>query len=73
MAQGSTATSPNGLVQEYNLGYARFEVLAVFASTILSQLAAMFVLKESLERAMEYTEIHTQVYLSSLHKQTFLT
>ncbi|TSU11375.1 Zinc transporter 6 [Bagarius yarrelli] len=40
-------------------GFERFEVLAVFASTVLAQLGALFILKESVERFMEQPEVHT--------------
>ncbi|XP_068088273.1 zinc transporter 6 isoform X2 [Hyperolius riggenbachi] len=43
----------------YSFGFERFEVLAVFASTILAQLGALFILKESAERFLEQPEIHT--------------
>ncbi|XP_038252514.1 zinc transporter 6 isoform X1 [Dermochelys coriacea] len=43
----------------YSFGFERFEVLAVFASTVLAQLGALFVLKESTERFLEQPEIHT--------------
>ncbi|XP_053158744.1 zinc transporter 6 isoform X4 [Hemicordylus capensis] len=43
----------------YSFGFERFEVLAVFASTVLAQLGALFILKESAERFMEQPEIHT--------------
>ncbi|KAK1171257.1 zinc transporter 6-like isoform X2 [Acipenser oxyrinchus oxyrinchus] len=43
----------------YSFGFERFEVLAVFASTVLAQLGALFILKESVERFMEQPEIHT--------------
>ncbi|KAJ8246470.1 hypothetical protein GJAV_G00268180 [Gymnothorax javanicus] len=43
----------------YSFGFERFEVLAVFASTVLAQLGALFILKESVERFMERPEIHT--------------
>ncbi|XP_053567896.1 zinc transporter 6 [Bombina bombina] len=43
----------------YSFGYERFEVLAVFASTVLAQLGALFILKESAERFLEQPEIHT--------------
>ncbi|KAM9364366.1 zinc transporter 6 isoform 2-T2 [Pholidichthys leucotaenia] len=39
--------------------FERLEVLAVFASTVLVQLGAMFILKESVERFMEQPEVHT--------------
>uniref|UniRef100_A0A8C8F254 Cation efflux protein transmembrane domain-containing protein n=1 Tax=Oncorhynchus tshawytscha TaxID=74940 RepID=A0A8C8F254_ONCTS len=37
----------------------RLEVLAVFASTVLVQLGALFILKESVERFVEQPEVHT--------------
>ncbi|MBN3312851.1 ZNT6 protein, partial [Atractosteus spatula] len=43
----------------YTFGFERFEVLAVFASTVLAQLGALFILKESVERFMKQPEIHT--------------
>ncbi|XP_067009779.2 zinc transporter 6 isoform X2 [Anabrus simplex] len=44
----------------FSFGYERFEVLAVFASTILAQLASLFIIKESIERlVLEQPEIHT--------------
>ncbi|KAG7462994.1 hypothetical protein MATL_G00190610 [Megalops atlanticus] len=43
----------------YSFGFERFEVLAVFAATILVQLGALFILKESVERFMEQPEVHT--------------
>ncbi|XP_053314529.1 zinc transporter 6 [Spea bombifrons] len=43
----------------YSFGFERFEVLAVFASTVLAQLGALFILKESAERLLEQPEIHT--------------
>uniref|UniRef100_A0A8C0HKD2 Solute carrier family 30 member 6 n=1 Tax=Chelonoidis abingdonii TaxID=106734 RepID=A0A8C0HKD2_CHEAB len=43
----------------YSFGFERFEVLAVFASTVLAQLGALFILKESTERFLEQPEIHT--------------
>ncbi|XP_032072183.1 zinc transporter 6 [Thamnophis elegans] len=43
----------------YSFGFERFEVLAVFASTVLAQLGALFILKESAERFVEQPEIHT--------------
>ncbi|XP_020772666.2 LOW QUALITY PROTEIN: zinc transporter 6 [Boleophthalmus pectinirostris] len=45
--------------QVYSFGFERLEVLAVFASTVLVQLGAMFILKESVERFMEQPEVHT--------------
>uniref|UniRef100_A0A8C2A7Y2 Solute carrier family 30 member 6 n=1 Tax=Cyprinus carpio TaxID=7962 RepID=A0A8C2A7Y2_CYPCA len=43
----------------YSFGFERFEVLAVFASTVLVQLGALFILKESVERFVEQPEVHT--------------
>lgn len=43
----------------YSFGYERFEVLATFASTMLAQLGAMFIIKESIERIIQQPEIHT--------------
>ncbi|XP_066473942.1 zinc transporter 6 [Tiliqua scincoides] len=43
----------------YSFGFERFEVVAVFASTVLAQLGALFILKESAERFVEQPEIHT--------------
>ena len=43
----------------FSFGYGRFEVLAVFASTILAQLGSLFILKESVERIVEQPDIHT--------------
>ncbi|KAL7841828.1 hypothetical protein SRHO_G00255190 [Serrasalmus rhombeus] len=45
--------------QLFSFGFERFEVLAVFASTVLVQLGALFILKESVERFMEQPEVHT--------------
>nr|XP_033469994.1 zinc transporter 6 [Epinephelus lanceolatus] len=45
--------------QVYSFGFDRLEVLAVFASTVLVQLGALFILKESVERFMEQPEVHT--------------
>uniref|UniRef100_A0A8C7YPN1 Solute carrier family 30 member 6 n=1 Tax=Oryzias sinensis TaxID=183150 RepID=A0A8C7YPN1_9TELE len=45
--------------QFYSFGFERLEVLAVFASTVLIQLGALFILKESVERFMEQPEVHT--------------
>ncbi|XP_059096183.1 zinc transporter 6-like isoform X1 [Tigriopus californicus] len=46
-------------ISAFNLGHARFEVLAVFSTTILSQLGALFLMKEALERVLESPEVHT--------------
>nr|XP_023411019.1 zinc transporter 6 isoform X2 [Loxodonta africana] len=43
----------------YSFGFERLEVLAVFASTVLAQLGALLILKESAERFLEQPEIHT--------------
>lgn len=43
----------------FSFGYERFEVLATFASTMLAQLGALFVIKESIERIIQQPEIHT--------------
>ncbi|XP_051936707.1 zinc transporter 6-like isoform X1 [Hippocampus zosterae] len=45
--------------QVFSFGFDRLEVLAVFASTVLVQLGALFILKESFERFMEQPEVHT--------------
>ncbi|XP_029691385.1 zinc transporter 6-like isoform X2 [Takifugu rubripes] len=45
--------------QLFSFGFERLEVLAVFASTVLVQLGALFILKESVERFMEQPEVHT--------------
>ncbi|KAK9963904.1 hypothetical protein ABG768_005123 [Culter alburnus] len=45
--------------QVFSFGFERFEVLAVFASTVLVQLGALFILKESVERFVEQPEVHT--------------
>lgn len=43
----------------FSFGYERFEVLAVFASTMLAQLGSLFIVKESVERIIQQPEIHT--------------
>ena len=43
----------------YSFGYGRFEVLAVFGSTLLAQLGALFIIKESVERMVQQPEVHT--------------
>ncbi|XP_076441949.1 zinc transporter 6-like [Babylonia areolata] len=43
----------------YSFGYERFEVLAVFASTMLAQLGSLFIMKESVECIIQQPEIHT--------------
>lgn len=42
-----------------NLGHARLEVLAIFASSVLAMLASMFVIKEGLERMLDPPDVHT--------------
>jgi zinc transporter 6 len=50
----------NGSNPVFSFGYERFEVLAVFASTVLAQLGSLFIVKESIERlVLEQPEIHT--------------
>ncbi|KAG8230995.1 hypothetical protein J437_LFUL010011 [Ladona fulva] len=43
----------------FTFGYERFEVVAIFSSTVLAQLASLFITKESLERLLDQPEIHT--------------
>ncbi|XP_074642837.1 zinc transporter 6-A-like isoform X2 [Tubulanus polymorphus] len=43
----------------FSFGYERFEVLAVFSSTMLAQLGALFVVKECVERIIQQPDIHT--------------
>jgi len=40
----------------FSYGYDRGEVLAVFSSTVLTQLGAIFILKESIERLLEHED-----------------
>ncbi|KAK2504570.1 hypothetical protein MC885_011906 [Smutsia gigantea] len=49
----------------YSFGFERLEVLAVFASTVLAQLGALFILKESAERFLEQPEIHTSPHVET--------
>ncbi|KAJ9577654.1 hypothetical protein L9F63_005734 [Diploptera punctata] len=50
----------NGPTPLFSFGYERFEVLAIFASTVLAQLGSLFIIKESIERlVLEQPEIHT--------------
>lgn len=50
----------NGPHAVFSFGYERFEVLAVFASTVLAQLGSLFIAKESIERlVLAQPEIHT--------------
>ncbi|KAH8860242.1 Zinc transporter 6 [Schistosoma japonicum] len=44
-------------IETYSLGYERFEVVAVFASTILAILLSFFEIKEAVERIFEPAEI----------------
>lgn len=43
----------------YSFGYERFEVLAVFTSTMLASFSAIFIIKECTERIFSQPEIHT--------------
>ncbi|XP_071505038.1 zinc transporter 6-like [Diadema antillarum] len=43
----------------YTYGYERFEVLAVFSTTMLAIFGAIFIMKESTERILQPPEIHT--------------
>ncbi|ESN92259.1 hypothetical protein HELRODRAFT_194308 [Helobdella robusta] len=43
----------------YSFGFERFEVLFVFASTVLAQLGSFFIIKESIERVVEQPDVHT--------------
>ncbi|ELT99193.1 hypothetical protein CAPTEDRAFT_222368 [Capitella teleta] len=43
----------------YSFGYERFEVLAVFSSTILAMLGSFFIIKESVERMFIQPDIRT--------------
>lgn len=47
----------------YSFGYRRWEVLAILASTTLSQLGSLLVLKESVERILDPTTVHTGRFL----------
>lgn len=65
-AQSSTSDSstslfiPSQTIATFSYGTARFEVLAVFTSTMLSILGAFFILKESIEKFLENETIHTE-------------
>lgn len=50
----------------FTFGYERFEVLAIFASTILAQLSSLFIIKQSIERLIQPPEIHTGRYLPAV-------
>ncbi|PIK62295.1 putative zinc transporter 6 [Apostichopus japonicus] len=43
----------------YSFGYERFEVLAVFTSTMLASFSAIFIIKECTERIFSQPDIHT--------------
>ncbi|XP_065061003.1 zinc transporter 6-like [Rhopilema esculentum] len=43
----------------YSFGFDRFEILAVFVSTTLTQLGSFFILKESFEGLFQYQEVKT--------------
>ncbi|CAH8610264.1 unnamed protein product [Dicrocoelium dendriticum] len=45
-------------LREYNLGYERFEVVAVFSATILAILSSFFEIKEAVERLFEPVEVN---------------
>uniref|UniRef100_A0A8C8HN39 Cation efflux protein transmembrane domain-containing protein n=1 Tax=Oncorhynchus tshawytscha TaxID=74940 RepID=A0A8C8HN39_ONCTS len=54
-----SSTNSMGDVTVCSSRFERLEVLAVFSSTVLVQLGALFILKESLERFVEQPEVHT--------------
>ncbi|CAF2158716.1 unnamed protein product [Rotaria magnacalcarata] len=66
----TSATSlfiPTQTIATFSYGTARFEVLAVFTSTMLSILGAFFILKESIEKYLEDETIHTEyIMLASM-------
>ena len=51
---------PTQTVATFSYGTARFEVLAVFTSTMLSILGGFFILKESIEKYLENETIHPE-------------
>ncbi|RTG81822.1 solute carrier family 30 (zinc transporter), member 6 [Schistosoma bovis] len=51
-------------IESYSLGYERFEVVAVFASTILAILLSFFEIKEAVERIFEPAEISSNHMLT---------
>ena len=58
---------PTQTIATFSYGTARFEVLAVFTSTMLSILGAFFILKESIEKYLEDEAIHTEyLFFASL-------
>jgi len=56
---------PSQTIATFSYGTARFEVLAVFTSTMLSILGAFFILKESIEKYLEDETIHPEYFSSS--------
>ncbi|CAF0867633.1 unnamed protein product [Rotaria sordida] len=56
---------PTQTITTFSYGTARFEVLAVFTSTMLSILGAFFILKESIEKYLEDETIHTEYLILS--------
>ncbi|CAF3374380.1 unnamed protein product [Rotaria sp. Silwood1] len=54
---------PTQTIATFSYGTARFEVLAVFTSTMLSILGAFFILKESIEKFFEQEPIHTEYFV----------
>ncbi|CAF1012930.1 unnamed protein product [Adineta steineri] len=54
---------PTQTISTFSYGTARFEVLAVFTSTMLSILGAFFILKESIEKYLENETIHPEYLL----------
>ncbi|CAF1112720.1 unnamed protein product [Rotaria magnacalcarata] len=73
-AKNETSTSlfiPSQTLATFSYGTARFEVLAVFTSTMLSILGAFFILKESIEKFLENEPINTE-YLMPASLITFV-
>ncbi|CAF1302918.1 unnamed protein product [Rotaria sordida] len=56
---------PTQTIVTFSYGTTRFEVLAVFTSTMLSILGAFFILKESIEKFFEQESIHTEYFMSA--------
>jgi len=56
----------------YSFGFDRYEILAVFVSTTLTQLGAFFILKESVERIFQYQEVKTDGQLPAVVLGLFL-
>lgn len=67
----TTLFIPTQTIATFSYGTARFEVLAVFTSTMLSILGAFFILKESIEKYLEDETIHTE-YLFLAAMLTFI-